>query len=168
MAAAWHFDKGTIDGVDVSGLTLGAMALVPGNILEGNWRAVAVVDERATPEQEEAILNVFTGKLGGPVADIVKLIGEVVAVERAPILFEADKGKGRLKIGESVDAVMVPYESPHTGEPTMLYNSVFSDIGGGPVYPGKAPTYKVNNPSLGMNLDLSGKSVIQGKFSFKS
>ena len=48
----------------------------------------------------------------------------------------------------------------------MLYDSVFSDIGGGPVYPGKAPTYKVTNPTLGMNLDLSGHSVIQGKFNF--
>ncbi len=166
VAAAWHFDSGTIDGVDVSGLTLGAIAHIPGNILEGNWRAVVVMDERATPQQEEAILKVFTGQLGGPVADVVKLIGEVVAVERAPITFEADKGKGTLKIGQAVDAEMVPYVSPHTGEPTMLYNSVFSDIGGGPMYPGKAPTYKVNNPALGINLELSGKSVIQGKFKF--
>ena len=168
MAAAWHFDSGTIDGVNVSGLTLGAIAHIPGNILNGNWRAVVVMDERATPQQEEAILNVFTGKLGGPVADVVKLIGEVVAVERAPITFEADKGKGMLKIGQAVDAEMVPYVSPRTGEPTMLYNSVFPGyIGGGPMYPGKAPTYKVNNAALGINLDLSGHSVIQGKFSFK-
>ena len=166
VTAAWHFDTGTIEGVDVSGLTLGAMAIIPGNILDGNWRAYVVMDDKATAEQEEAILNVFTGKLGGPVADVVKLIGEVVSVERAPITFEADNGKGLLKIGEAVDAVMVPYVSPHTGEPTMLHNSVFSDIGGGPMYPGKAPTYKVNNPTLGMNLDLSGKSVIQGKFRF--
>ena len=124
------------------------------------------MDERATPRREEAILKVFTGQLGGPVADIVKLIGEVVAVEQAPITFEADKGKGILKIGQAVDAQMVPYVSPHTGEPTMLYKSVFSDIGGGPMYPGKAPTYKVNNPALGINLNLSGKSVIQGKCTF--
>ena len=103
------------------------------------------MDERATPRQEEAILKVFTGQLGGPVAD---------------------KGKGILKIGQAVDAQMVPYVSPHTGEPTMLYKSVFSDIGGGPMYPGKAPTYKVNNPALGINLNLSGKSVIQGKCTF--
>lgn len=166
MTAAFHFDSGTIDGVDVSGLTLAAMALIPGNILDGNWRAVVVMDERATPQQEEAILNVFTGKLGGPVADVVKLIGEVVTVERAPITFEADKGAGTLKIGQAVDGVMIPYVSPHTGEPTMLYNSVFSDIGGGPMYPGKAPTYRINRPELGINLNLSGHSVIQGEFNF--
>ena len=126
VAVAWHFDKGTIDGVDVSGLTLGAMAHVPGNILEGNWRVVVVVDDNATRQQEEAILEVYTGKQGGPVADIVKLIGEVVGVERAPITFKAEKGKGTLKIGQAVDAEMVPYLNPK-GEPTMLHNSVFSN-----------------------------------------
>jgi len=106
--------------------------------------------------------------LGGPVADVLKLIGEVVGVERAPIIFEGDKGKGMLKICQAVDAVTEPYVRPHTGEPTMLYNGVFSDIGGGPMYPGKAPTYKLNNAALGINLDLSGKSVIQGRFFFES
>ena len=32
---AWHFDKGTIDDVDVSGRTIALIAHVPGNILEG-------------------------------------------------------------------------------------------------------------------------------------
>ena len=152
--------------MDVSGLTLGAIAHVPGNILQGNWRVVVVVDDKATPQQEEAILNVYTGKLGGPVADIVKLIGEVVAVERAPITFEAEKGKGTLKMGQAVDAVMEPYLNPR-GEPTMLYNSVFSSSGGGPVYAGKAPTYKVTNPALGLNVNLSDHNVVQGDFIFE-
>ena len=154
VAVAWHFNRGTIDGVDVSGLTLGAIAHVPGNILQGDWRVVVVVDDKATPQQEEAILNVYTGKLGGPVADIVKLIGEVVAVERAPITFEAEKGKGTLKMGQAVDAVMEPYLNPR-GEPTMLYNSVFSSSGGGPespaAYPlcGQGPNLQGDKPGPG-------------------
>ncbi len=35
---SWHFDKGTINGVDVSGHTIALIAHVPGNILQGNWR----------------------------------------------------------------------------------------------------------------------------------
>ena len=136
VAVAWHFDKGDIDGVDVSGLTLGAIAHVPGNILEGNWRVVVVVDDKSSQQQEDAILSVYTGQQGGPVADIVKLIGEVVAVERAPITYHADKGKGMLKMGQAVDAEMVPYYNS-AGEPTMLYNSVFSSVGGAPVTPAR-------------------------------
>ena len=49
---AWHFDKGTIDGIDVSDRTIAMIAHVPGNILQGNWRAAVYLDERVTPEQE--------------------------------------------------------------------------------------------------------------------
>jgi hypothetical protein len=35
---AWHIEKGTTDGVDVGGLTIGGIAHIPGNVLEGNWR----------------------------------------------------------------------------------------------------------------------------------
>ena len=69
---AWHFDKGTIDGVDVSDRTIAMIAHVPGNILQGNWRAAVYLDERVTPAQEEALLDVYTGKLGGPVAELVE------------------------------------------------------------------------------------------------
>ena len=72
---------------------------IPGNILKGNWRAVVHIDQRATKQQEEALLSVYTGKQGGPIADLVQLIGEVVAVERSPITFEVKEGKGTLRIG---------------------------------------------------------------------
>jgi hypothetical protein len=81
-ALAYHFDRGTIDGLDVSGLTFAVNVFIPGNPLEGNWRAHLYVDERASPEQEAALLGVFTGKQGGPVADLAALVGEVVKVER--------------------------------------------------------------------------------------
>ena len=58
---AWHVDKGTVEGVDVSGLTLVLLASIPGNVLEGNWKGVIFVDDAATDEQQEALLNVWTG-----------------------------------------------------------------------------------------------------------
>src|SRR5262249_8133750 len=95
----YRMQKGTIEGTDVAGLTLCAVAHIPGNILQGNWRVAIFIDDRATEQQEEALLNVWTGKLGGPVADFGKLIGEVVSVQRAPIIFDVAEGKGTLKIG---------------------------------------------------------------------
>ena len=73
---AWHIDKGTIGSVDVSGRTLVALGFIPGNILQGNWKVVIVVDDGATPDQQEALLQVWSGKLGGPIADLAQLIGE--------------------------------------------------------------------------------------------
>src|SRR5437667_12587345 len=42
----WKIDKGTIDGVNVSGLTFGVLAHIPGNILQGNWKIVAMSTKR--------------------------------------------------------------------------------------------------------------------------
>jgi hypothetical protein len=109
---AYHIDKGTVDETDVSGLTLALLAHIPGNILQGNWRVGVVVDDKASPQQQEALLNVWTGKLGGPVADLAKLVGEVVTVQRAPITFAVDEGQGTLRIGDLVEASMSPCRGP--------------------------------------------------------
>src|SRR3712207_6427446 len=103
---AYHIAKGTVDGVDVSGRTFASISHIPGNMFEGNWKLVAYLDDEATEEQEEALLNVFTGKLGGPLADFAQLIGEVVAVERAPITFAVEEGKGSLRIGSGMSPVV--------------------------------------------------------------
>lgn len=65
---SWHFEKGDVNGVDVPGLTLTVVAHIPGNILEGNRRAVAFLDENATPEQEQAPLGVALLGWGGLIA----------------------------------------------------------------------------------------------------
>ena len=162
---SWHFDKGTIDGVDVSGRTIALVAHVPGNILKGNWRAAVYVDDKASPKQEEAILKVYTGKLGGPVADLVKLIGEVVSVERAPITFDVRGGKGTIKIGDHAYAELEPYQGA-TGKATTLSDTVFSTVPGAPVFVGKSPRYRSKNAKLGIDLDIKDHNALQSTFVF--
>ncbi len=163
---AWHFDKGDIGGVDVSGLTFAVLAHIPGNILQGNWRVVAFVDENASPKQEEAILSVYTGKMGGPVADLVQLIGEVVAVERVPFTFEVEQGKGTLRIGSSVSAQLEPFLGAG-GTPTTLSDTVFTTIPGSPAYVSKASMYKASAAALDIDVDLQGHNAVQGSFRFE-
>jgi hypothetical protein len=165
-ALAYHFDRGTIDNVDVSGLTLATNVFVPGTPLAGNWRAQIFIDERATAEQEAALLSVFTGKQGGPVADLVSLVGEVVGVERAPITFDVKEGKGTLRIGNTTEAEMEPYRGPN-GKPTTLVDSIFSTIPGSPAYVAKASMFRMKNPAVGVDVDLRDHNAIQGVFAFE-
>lgn len=162
---AWHFDNGNIDGVDVSGLTFGVVAHIPGNVLAGHWRTVAFMDERATKAQEDAILAVWGGKKGGPVAELAKLIDEVVKVERVPITFDIHDGKGRLRMGNAVAADIEPFRGA-TDKPTVLTDTVFSSIPGSPAYVGKAPMFKAKAPEVGVNVDISGRNSVQGSFRF--
>ena len=163
----WRIDKGTIDGVNVSGLTFGVLAHIPGNILQGNWKVIAYVDQKATKEQEDAILAVWTGKKGGPVADLAQLIGEVVAVERVPFTFDVVEGDGQLRMGDSVSADLSAFKGAG-GKPTYLSDSVFTTIPGSPAYVGKASKYKATAPSLGINVDLTGYNAVQGSVRFEA
>ena len=162
---AWHFDKGTIEGVDVAGSTIAAVAHVPGNILKGNWRAAIYINDKASQKQMDALLQVYTGKLGGPVADLVKLIGEVVSVEKVPITFDVHGGKGTIKVGDVGYAELQPYQSA-SGATTTLTDTVFSTVPGAPVFVGKSPRYRANNKALGINVDLQGHNALQSTFRF--
>tara|TARA_B100000745_G_scaffold65707_2_gene38767 strand:- start:4 stop:606 length:603 start_codon:yes stop_codon:yes gene_type:complete len=163
---AYHFDSGNIEGVDVTGLTLALVAHIPGNVLNGNFRVVMVVDEKATPQQEEAILKAYRGSLGGPLEDISKLIGEVIAVERASITYEVNMGAGTLKIGQSVEAQIEPYRGP-SGQVTTLNESIFSTIPGSPAYVAKATRWRAKHTALGFDIDLKDHNAIQGSFKFE-
>jgi hypothetical protein len=164
---AYHFDKGTVNGTDVTGRTLALLAHVPGNILQGNWKVAVIVDDKASDAQQQALVDVWTGKLGGPVADLAGLVGEVVAVERAPITYEIQEGKGTLKVGAYVDTVMEPYKGP-TGAVTTLNESVFTTIPGAPAWVAKAPKYERNTSKFGLkDLNLQNHNAIQGSFRFE-
>ncbi len=162
---SWHFDKGKINGVDVSGHTIAVVAHLPGNILKGNWRVAVYLDEKVTPQQEEAILGVWTGKLGGPVAELAKLIGEVVSVEKVPIQFDVQGGKGILKVGNVGYAELEPYVGA-TGKTTTLQDTVFSTVPGAPVFVGKSPRYRSKNEKLGIDLDIRDHNALQSTFVF--
>src|ERR671910_876624 len=67
---AYHFERGTIGGVDVTGLSAVTVNLIPGNVLTpGSWTQVLLIDERASDEQLDAIREAFQGRRGGPLAD---------------------------------------------------------------------------------------------------
>ncbi len=166
--AAWHIDKGSINGVDVSNHTIALITHIPGNVLEGNWRVVAFIDDRASKEQHEAILSAFTGQLGGPIADVAQLVGEVITVESQPISFDVVDGKGTLRIGSVVDTEMAPYIGP-SGDVTTLNESVFSTIPGSPAYVAKASHYNRNSSQYGLkDIALKEHNAIQGVFAFEA
>ena len=123
------------------------------------------MDNKVSPQQEEAILKVYTGKLGGPVGELVKLIGEVVSVEKVPIMFDVQGGKGTIKLGDAGYAELEPYKSA-SGATTTLTDTVFSTVPGAPVFVGKSPRYRAKNDKLGINLDMKNHNALQSTFLF--
>lgn len=157
---AYNLAEGTIRGVDVSGLTLVSAVNIPGNVLEGNWRQLVLIDDKASDEQADALVDAFSGKLGGPLADLAQLVGERVAIERAPISHAIEDGAGTLKVGEVIEAAMHPYRGPD-GTTTTLNNSIFSTVPGSPAYVAVADSQRVSIPEHGLEWSAEKRNAIQ-------
>ncbi len=163
---AYHFDRGEIAGVDVSGLSMIFLSKIPGNVLTPkSWKVIVLVDDKATDQQVQALTDAYTGKLGGPLADLAQLVGEIVALERVPIAHEVRGGAGELKAGTYISASMSPYHGPD-GTATTLRDSIFSTIPGTPAYVSKASYHRVDATKYGKGWAWSfeGRNAIQGDY----
>ena len=118
----FHVSEGEVDGTDVSGLTVAAVADTPKVMSEGNWRLGVFIDAAATDDQAEKLGAVFGGQLGGPMEALAPLVGENLGVERAPIEVREEGLHHSVKIGDAVDFEIedvVPF-GVETGEPARI------------------------------------------------
>jgi hypothetical protein len=89
---AWHVIKGNKDGVDLSDLNAVMAVHTPKRMTDGGWKVALYLDDRASPEQSEALGAVFSGGAGGHLAGMAPLIGEIAGVGPASITFSKSDG----------------------------------------------------------------------------
>jgi len=122
VTLVFNITEGEIEGTDVAGLKVAVIADTPKVMTEGNWKLGMFVDENASDEQMEKLAGVLSGQMGGPMAGLAPLVGEVLGVERAPIDVVEDGLTHRVKIGDAIDFEIediVPF-GIETGQPVRL------------------------------------------------
>jgi hypothetical protein len=122
VTLVFNVTEGDVDGTDVSGVTVAAVADTPKVMTEGNWRLGVFIDDGASDEQADKLGAVFGGQLGGPMEGLVPLIGENLGLERAPIEVREEGLRHSVKIGNAVDIEIedvVPF-GVESGEPARL------------------------------------------------
>jgi hypothetical protein len=125
--------EGEIEGTDIGGLKVAAIADSPKVMTDGNWRLGVFIDEQATDEQAEKLVQVFSGQLGGPMGAIAPLVGEMLGVERARIEVHDDGLRHSVRVGDAIDFEIediVPF-GVETGEPVRfdgMFHPVASDL----------------------------------------
>jgi hypothetical protein len=122
--------EGEIEGTDIGGLTVAAIADTPKVMTEGNWKLGLFIDEQASDEQMEKLVQVFSGQLGGPMAALAPLVGEILGVERARIEVTDDGLRHSVRVGDGIDFEIediVPF-GVETGEP-IRFDGMFHPVG---------------------------------------
>ncbi|MEO6270921.1 MAG: DUF1326 domain-containing protein [Lautropia sp.] len=103
FAMAFQIDKGSFGAVSLDGLGFVVVARTPEAMIKGNWSVGLVADDRASPEQRDAITAIATGAAGGPMAAVSGLVGSFLGVESAPIRFDREGAKWSVTASKLLD-----------------------------------------------------------------
>jgi hypothetical protein len=130
VTLVFNVERGEVEGTDVSGLCVAAVADTPKVMTDGNWRLGVFIDAAASDEQAAALGAVFSGQLGGPMEALGPLVGENLGVERAPIVVREEGLRHSITIGDAVDFEIedvVPF-GVESGEPARM-TGIFHPVG---------------------------------------
>jgi hypothetical protein len=161
VVLVFHIREGDVEGTDVGGVKLAVIADTPKVMTEGNWRLGMFVDSE-TDEQADKVSAVFGGQLGGPMAGVAPLIGEVLGIERAPIEIREEGLEHSVRIGDAIDFEIediVPF-GIETGEPVRLVG-MFHPVGS-ELTAAEAKRSSIN----AFGIEYEGKTGLSAEFSW--
>jgi hypothetical protein len=163
---AYHIKKGQYGEVSLDGLNVLGLNYFKGNVWAGETKITLAFffDERANPQQREALQMIFSGRAGGFMAQLANLIGDVRGIEFAPIKFEIaeDLSYWSAEIPEKVMAKAEALTGPTTppGKRVQTINPPGSEVGpgadGAVATWGTAITDKVD--TMGFKWERKGRS----------
>jgi hypothetical protein len=123
-AVALRIDSGIKDGVALDGLSFIVMLHSPGPMAQGNITVGLVIDEKASPQQVDAISAIASGSAGGPMAALGPLVGRLAGLELRPIRFEVQGLKRSVQAGDLVDQACEGVASAGNPEEAICLDNV--------------------------------------------
>jgi len=125
---AWHVHDGQKDDVDLSGLNAVMTVRTSKQMTDGIWRVALYLDDRATPEQSEALGAVFSGGAGGHLAALGPLIGEVVGVAPASISFDRSGRSLKATVGDVLSMESEEMVGMDGSNPSVITNPLLGVV----------------------------------------
>lgn len=162
---AWHIDKGNYRDVNLDGLSIALAVHAPGHMLEVKWSAAAFVDDRASEDQKNALLTIFSGQAGGHPATIASFVGNMLGVKSVKIDFQS-KGKTRsLRLGDVAD-MEIEAIAGQGGADVTVTNHPFCVAPGYPAVVAKSK--QLNLKDFGLNWHITNKNGYYSPFSYSA
>ena len=163
---AYHIKNGYYGNTPLDGLNVLGLTYFKGNIWAGETKldGAFFFDEPANQQQRDALQMIFTGRAGGFMAELAKLIGDVRGIDYAPIKFEVadDLSYWSAEIPGKVVAKAEALAGPMTpaGKRVQTLNPPGSEVGpsGTVATWGKAITDEVNAPEVRFEWKRKGRS----------
>ena len=160
----WHIARGRFGKVRLDELSFGIIGHSPGPLHLGNVTWQPIVEERSDTAQREAILELLSGRKGGPWRIFAGVASKICDPIFTRISVRIDGLKSRARAGAVVDLALEPIRNPVTGKVEELrlvkptgFTSKWADLG-------RSKTMHVTSPELAY--DHSGKYAEFSEFSY--
>lgn len=168
-AFAWAIDAGEIDGTDVSGRRVVSVSFHSGHRDTGGQEVFLFVDEGASDEQFEKLAATFSGRAGGPLGELSRLMGVLRGTERAAITVANTGRFVSLTVDQRISGdakVLVGSD----GEVTQLSHGRLSGVLGPTADVGTSSAFRVDlgGAAVGFGVDVRGRAAMRGRFGYRS
>ena len=113
----WKIERGKYGDLALDNLGLAFAAKWPGAIHEGNGTVCLFVDEKASPEQREALLEIGSGKAGGlPFEILATTFSTLLDPQFVRFEVKINGLESTARLGDKFRIALEPIKNPVTGE----------------------------------------------------
>jgi hypothetical protein len=120
-----RIDDGKFGDVGLSGINLGLIIEIPGQMSRGNWSAGVYIDNAADIYQVKALTRIMTGQAGGTTHLLSILVGRFLGVWQEDVRYEMDGATRRFTIPKIIDGEIAPVAGKEAGQHTTIENSQY-------------------------------------------
>jgi hypothetical protein len=120
-----HVVRGHFGDVRLDGLNFAVVVAFPGALHEGNGQAQPVIDERASPAQRDALLQILSGDASDD-GTLFKIFSLITAKLHDPIFapfefsFDRQARTAKLRVPGVLETDVEPIKNPVTGAPHRI------------------------------------------------
>lgn len=160
---AWHIDKGAFGDVKLDGLNVAFAVHSPGHMAQVKWDVAVYLDERATPEQKDALTKIFAGQAGGHPSRLAAHVGRILGVASVPIRYTASGRQRSLSIPRIAEASIEAIEG-QGGAEIRIENHPLCIAPGEPAV--AARSSKLDYTDHGMSWHVSARNGFYSPFRY--
>lgn len=165
VLVGWHIDHGQFDGLALGDLNVAMAVRTPGNMADGNWQAALYLDDRAAPDQHDALARIFTGQVGGHPSILVSLVTNFLGAKTARIEYRADGKRRSLRIPGVAEAEIAALGGADGGEVRIAGHP----LGIAPGYPAVvAKSTRLTYRDHGFDWQISDRSGFYSPFAYQA
>jgi hypothetical protein len=118
-----RIDEGRFADTDLSGINMGLMIEIPGQMSRGNWSAGVFIDNAADVYQVKALTKIMSGSAGGTTHLLSILVSRFLGVWQEDVTYETDGHLRRFSVGKIIDGEIEPVKGLSSDEQTTIENS---------------------------------------------